>query len=59
MVVSISGFRDFKKNTDRDLTLLGVNLKGKADLDKWLADYVPSENGLWVPSPKSHPIPEL
>ena len=59
LVVSINGFRDFKKYTDRELALLGVNLKDKTDLDKWLIDYKPSASGLWVPAGQASAIPEM
>lgn len=50
MIVSIAGFKDFKKYTPERIRLKGIELKDKDDLLRWLKDYKQSRNGLWLPS---------
>jgi hypothetical protein len=49
MVVSLYGFKSFRKYSREDLLHMGVNLKGRDDLVHWLKEYRPSPNGLWLP----------
>jgi hypothetical protein len=49
MVVSIYGFKDFRKYSRDDLRNMGMFLKDRDDLLNWLEDYAPNGNGLWVP----------
>lgn len=59
MVVSINGFKNFKKYNHRQLALLGVDLKDKQDLTRWLVGYRPAASGLWVPRSHTSEIPEV
>ena len=52
LIVSSSGFKKFKKHTKTELKLKGVELKDRQDLLKWLENYIPNKNGLWLPDPK-------
>jgi restriction endonuclease Mrr len=49
MIVSMGGFKDMKKINNEDLLLRSIYLRDKEDLIKWLYDYKPNENGLWLP----------
>lgn len=49
MVVSIVGFKKFRKYTVEDIRNLGIFLKDRNDLLKWLVEYKENKNGLWVP----------
>jgi hypothetical protein len=51
MIVSVAGFKDFQRYTCHELALKGVELRGYDDIKKWLADYKPSDKGLWLPNP--------
>ncbi|WP_438463413.1 restriction endonuclease [Marinomonas sp. PE14-40] len=50
MIVSIVGFKRFRKYTRQDVANLGIYLKDKDDLLAWLNEYEESPNGLWLPS---------
>lgn len=52
LIVSLVGFKDFKKYDRQSLALKGVDLKEREDLLRWLKDYKPNSNGLWLPNPK-------
>jgi DNA-binding CsgD family transcriptional regulator len=52
MVVAKCGFRNFRKFTLPELSLMNLELREKADLLKWLQNYSPNKNGLWLPSPE-------
>lgn len=49
MVVSVVGFKKFRKYTVEDIRNLGIFLKDRDDLLQWLNEYKESENGLWIP----------
>lgn len=49
MVVSIVGFKKFRKYTVDDIRNMGVYLKDRDDLLMWLNEYQMNKNGLWVP----------
>lgn len=49
MVVSIVGFKKFRKYTVDDVRNLGIYLKDRDDLLKWLDEYEENPKGLWVP----------
>ncbi|WP_372832647.1 restriction endonuclease, partial [Pontibacterium sp.] len=50
MIVSLSGFTKFQKYTPEDVHKLGVRLKDRDDLVRWLDGYVEHTNGLWLPN---------
>ena len=52
MIVSVVGFKDIKKYTKRDIEMMGIYLKDRDDLRKWLQDYQPNKGGLWLPDPR-------
>ncbi len=54
LIVSIQGFQEFRKYRREELTRLGVELKDKSDLVRWLNEYEPNSGGLWLPKPKRH-----
>lgn len=58
VIVSVSGFKKIQKHSRTELKLKGIDLKGRQDLLKWLEDYKPNKNGLWLPSPKKK-MPKL
>jgi len=49
MIVSIVGFKNFRKYTRDDIHNLGIYLKNRDDLLFWLDEYKINENGLLVP----------
>lgn len=49
IIVSLVGFKDFEKYSREALALKGIELKEREDLLKWLKDYKPNKNGLWLP----------
>lgn len=49
MVVSLGGFKKLHKIRAEDLELRSIYLRDKNDLIKWLDDYLPNKNGLWLP----------
>jgi restriction endonuclease Mrr len=49
MIVSIVGFKKFRKYTMEDIHNMGIYLKDKEDLITWLDEYKENENGLYVP----------
>ena len=53
LIVSLIGFKDFRKYERSDLALKGIELKQKSDLLRWLKDYKPNKNGLWLPNPET------
>ncbi len=50
LIVSLAGFSEFRRTTTLELGRLSVLLKDKNDLLRWLSDYQPHPNGLWLPS---------
>lgn len=59
LIVSISGFKTFKKYTSQQLELLGRELKDKSHIMSWLNGYQPLRSGLWVPARHASAIPEF
>jgi hypothetical protein len=53
MIVSLAGFTDFRKYSNSDIKMLGVELRDESDVVKWLRNYKPSDKGLWLPTPCS------
>jgi hypothetical protein len=53
MIVSVVGFKDFNKYTREELTRKGLLLRDREDLLRWLKDYKPNKDGLWLPSPSN------
>ena len=52
VIVSIQGFKELRKYSNEELTKLGITLKDKNDLIRWLQDYEPNSDGLWLPRPQ-------
>jgi hypothetical protein len=51
IIVSLGGFKHFRKYSKHKLSLLGLELKNRDDLLHWLEGYRPKKNGLWLPYP--------
>jgi len=51
LIVSLAGFSAGRRYTPTQLSLMGVELRDKSDLLRWLMDYRPNESGLWLPDP--------
>lgn len=51
MIVSVAGFTEFEKWDRQQLKMKGIELKEKSDLLRWLQNYKPNDNGLWLPEP--------
>ncbi len=51
MIVSATGFTEFKKYSRPHLEKIGIELRDYGDIVKWLQDYKPSDKGLWLPDP--------
>jgi len=49
MVVSIVGFKQFRKYSREDIQNMGIYLKNRDDLLIWLNEYKENKNGLFVP----------
>lgn len=49
MVVSLGGFKKMRKISPNALQLRSIYLRDKKDLIKWLDDYKPNKNWLWLP----------
>jgi hypothetical protein len=52
MIVSIGGFSDSERMAASYLSLKGVELKAREYLLRWLENYRPNKNGLWLPAPE-------
>ena len=50
MIVSIVGFKKFRKYTRQDVANLGIYLKDRDGLLVWLNEYEENPNGLGLPS---------
>lgn len=57
MIVSAGGFKDFRNFSRNELKRLGVELKDRDDLLRWLEGYRPNKAGLWLPNP-GHSVPQ-
>ena len=51
MIVTTVGFTKFRKWTNEELRMMGIELKDKDDLLKLLVDYQQAPSGLWLPNP--------
>lgn len=51
LIVSVIGFKEFKKYTRSQIEMMGIQLKDERDLDKWLREYQPNNGRLWLPDP--------
>lgn len=51
LLVSLAGYKDFRRETPQTLKLKSLELQDKDDLLMWLDDYQPSPSGLWLPEP--------
>lgn len=50
LIVSLSGFKNFRKYSPDKLSLMGIELKDKQDVLGWIRDYRPSDRGLFIPA---------
>jgi hypothetical protein len=50
LIVSAVGFKDFKKYSSTHLRNMGIELASENELKRWLENYKPDSNGLWLPS---------
>ncbi len=55
MIVSVVGYRDFERYSPARLKNLGIELKSRDDLVRWLEDYEPKPNGQWLPKDDAAP----
>jgi HJR/Mrr/RecB family endonuclease len=51
IIVSTGGFRRLRKFSKHELSYRGLELKDRNDLLRWLHNYRPNKNGLWLPYP--------
>lgn len=51
IVVSLVGFKSFRKYTRAALSMLGIELREREHLLRWLQDYQQAKSGLWLPNP--------
>lgn len=51
LIVSVVGFKQFRKFTGRQFEMLGVSLADEHDLHKWLQEYRLDNGRLWLPNP--------
>jgi Restriction endonuclease/Sigma-70, region 4 len=50
LIVSSAGFKDFRKYSRHTLDMMGIYLRDREAILKWLHDYQPNNDGLWLPS---------
>jgi HJR/Mrr/RecB family endonuclease len=50
MIVSLAGFKENRKTTALKLRKLNLVLKQRDDIVRWLREYAPRSNGLWLPA---------
>lgn len=48
VIVASNGYKDLKKLSAPSLGYLGLELRDGNDVKRWLNEYSPSENGLWL-----------
>lgn len=53
MIVSLAGFTNPRKISTDKVSLIGVRLKDRDDVESWLDGYSPTESGLWLPKPQT------
>ncbi|HLG13813.1 MAG TPA: restriction endonuclease [Blastocatellia bacterium] len=51
LIVTSGGFANSRRYAGQQLSCLGVELRDRTDLTRWLDGYTPSSNGLWLPTP--------
>ena len=51
MIVTAVGYKAVRKYSVRELSLMGIELRGRDDLLSWLRGYRPTDKGLWLPEP--------
>jgi len=51
IIVSTGGFKRLRKFSKHELSYRGLDLKDRNDLLRWLNNYRPNKNGLWLPYP--------
>lgn len=51
IIVSTGGFRRLRKFSKHEISYRGLELKDRNDLLRWLDNYRPNKNGLWLPYP--------
>jgi len=51
IIVSTGGFRRIRKFSKHEISYRGLELKDRNDLLRWLNNYRPNKNGLWLPYP--------
>lgn len=51
IIVSAVGFKEMKKYSPYQLKMMGIELKDKDDLLRWLREYEQRGDGLWLPKP--------
>ena len=54
MIVSLTGFKEFKATDPVRLTLQGIELRDGNDVLNWLKNYRPGDRGLWLSEPLRH-----
>lgn len=54
LIVSVTGFKEFRKSTRRQFEMMGVFLRDEGDLQKWLKEYRLNNGRLWLPNPLRH-----
>ena len=53
IIVTLGGYKDLQKWTRQQVEMMGVFLKDRSDLLRWLTGYKQSQSGLWLPSPRT------
>ena len=53
IIVTIKGCSKLQKWTKREIELMGIYLKDRNDLLRWLKDYKQTKSGLWLPNPRT------
>jgi hypothetical protein len=53
IIVTLSGYKDLQKWSREQVEMMGVYLKDRNDLLRWLSDYKQTERGLWLPKPRT------
>lgn len=52
MLVTSSRFTSFRRYSGKRISKLGIELRDRNDVEKWLGEYRPNKNGLWLPNAK-------
>lgn len=51
MIVTLAAISSFRRTTKSSLTNIGLELKSREDILRWLHDYEQHPSGLWIPTP--------